>query len=402
MSRASADRTPSTVAIVGVSGLAVGLGAAAVNTVGYLTPFIRDDLDIGRGLIGAVSSTFFAATGVASFLLPWLAVRLGTRRTLVATLALIAGGVALAAGVGALLTLFVYAALAGVSYSLITITTNSAVGAAMPLRRRASGLTAKTAGGPVVSSCFALAAGALAPTIGWRGVLGILGGFALLAAALSLRTFGDRRPEIATPALGGDGRGSGLGSAVLLLAASGFFLDAGALPTFAWLVEFLRDEVGLSSGGAGVVTAVSTASGVVGMMAVAVLSDRLGPDRRLSLLTATLLFTALACLVMLTATEDRLAPIFAAAIVAIVMFTGAVGLLHAAIVDLAPDSVEQATGIVMTGFYLGGLLSPLGFGLLVDASGYDLAWGVSAAVLGAGTVTSGLATWLGARRVPTV
>jgi predicted MFS family arabinose efflux permease len=388
--------------IVGVSGLAVGLGAASVNTVGYLTPFIRDDLDIGRGLIGAVSSTFFAATGVSSFVLPWLAVRLGTRRTLVATLALIAGGVAMAAGVGGLPTLFVYATLAGLSYSLITITTNSAVGAAMPLRLRASGLTAKTAGGPVVSACFALAAGALAPTIGWRGVLGILGGFALLAAALSLRTFGDRRPEIATPALGGDDGASGPGRAVLLLAASGFFLDAGALPTFAWLVEFLRDEVGLSSGGAGVVTAVSTASGVVGMMAVAVLSDRLGPDRRLGLLTATLLFTALACLVMLTATQDRLAPIFAAAIVAIVMFTGAVGLLHAAIVDLAPDAVEQATGIVMTGFYLGGLLSPLGFGLLVDVSGYDLAWGVSAAVLGAGTVTSALATWLGARRVATV
>jgi predicted MFS family arabinose efflux permease len=391
-----ANRAPTTAAIVAVSAFAVGLGAASVNTLGFLTPFIRDDLDISRRLVGAVSSTFFAATGIASFTLPGIAVRLGTRRTLGATLALIAGGVALASGSGSLGALFVYAALAGAAYSLITITTNSAVGAAMSLRHRASGLTAKTAGGPIVSASFALAAGALSPSIGWRGVLGILGGLAVVAGAVSLRTFGDARPEITTLALGG---GAGAHQrAVLLLAMVGFMLNAGALPTFTWLLPFLRDEVGLSSGSAGAITAVSTASGMVGMMAVAALSDRLGPRRRLGLLTATVLVTGVACLVMLSAAHGRIAPIFTAAIVGIVMFTGAVGLLHAAVVDVAPNAVEHATGVVMAGFYFGGLLSPLGFGYLVDISGYDLAWGVSSSILGLGTLICLLAAGVSARR----
>ena len=53
----------------------------------------------------------------------------------------------------------------------------------------------------------------------------------------------------------------------------------------------------------------------------------------------------------------------------------AVGSMHAAVVDRAPHAVQRATGITMTGYYLGALAGPVGFGALVDwLDTYTWAW----------------------------
>ena len=47
----------------------------------------------------------------------------------------------------------------------------------------------------------------------------------------------------------------------------------------------------------------------------------------------------------------------------------AIGTMHACVVDKAPFSVSRATGITMTGYYLGALASPALFGFVVDWTG---------------------------------
>jgi predicted MFS family arabinose efflux permease len=380
--------------IIAMGATAFGLGAVAVNSVGYLAPAIQDDLDIGRGMVGAVSSVFFATSGLSSLVLPPVAVRLGTRITVAVSLAAISLGATFAALSGTLISLFAFTALGGCAHALITMATNSAVAAAVPLRRRALGLTTKTAGGPLLSAVYALVAGILVTSLGWRGVVATTAGLALLGAVAAIRVF---EPVPVQVARRQTTERTALPRVVLLLAASGFLIGAGAQPLFTWLLPFLRDEVDLSSSTAGVVTAVATASGVIGMITVAVMSDRLGTHLRLVVLSATIAMGAMATATMIFATPGRVGMVFVAAIIGIISYTGAIGVLHTATVDVAPHAVERASGAVMAGFYIGGWLAPFGFGLLADAGGYDLAWACASGALVVATILAAAAI-AGSRR----
>jgi MFS family permease len=89
--------------------------------------------------------------------------------------------------------------------------------------------------------------------------------------------------------------------------------------------------------------------------------------------------------------------VFASAAIGIVAYAGAIGVMHAAIVDLAPHAVEQASGVVLTGFYLGAWSSPFLFGVVADGPGFRAAWLMSAgALVGAGATFAGAVA--GARR----
>ena len=71
-------------------------------------------------------------------------------------------------------------------------------------------------------------------------------------------------------------------------------------------------------------------------------------------------------------------------IVGVAVQLAVIGTMHAALVDRAPHAVATATGITMTGYYLGALVSPVGFGALVDATGsYSWGWFVLACMLAA-------------------
>ena len=49
------------------------------------------------------------------------------------------------------------------------------------------------------------------------------------------------------------------------------------------------------------------------------------------------------------------------------------------LVDVAPLAMGRASGITMTGYYLGALIAPVLFGALADGPGYSAAWSVCAA-----------------------
>ncbi len=180
-----------------------------------------------------------------------------------------------------------------------------------------------------------------------------------------------------------------------------FLLIAGTQPLFSWVVPYLRDGLDVSLGAAGRIASVGAATGVVVMIAVASRSDRLGPGNRVP--TIVMLCSVCAAGGLLLALGTR-----AGVVVGTLGFVGgavsqlaAIGLLHASIVDVAPDAVGRGSGVAMTGYYLGALVAPWLFGFLVDRSGgFVTPWLVCAgSCIAAAVVVSGCRRIAVARRV---
>ncbi|HSO51064.1 MAG TPA: MFS transporter, partial [Acidimicrobiia bacterium] len=74
-------------------------------------------------------------------------------------------------------------------------------------------------------------------------------------------------------------------------------------------------------------------------------------------------------------------PLAAATILLFAAGWGWPGLLTFAIVSRSPQAPALAAGIVASGQFGGGIFGPLGFGLLVEATSYRVAWLAGAALL---------------------
>ena len=67
------------------------------------------------------------------------------------------------------------------------------------------------------------------------------------------------------------------------------------------------------------------------------------------------------------------------------------GLFHLAMVRTNPSAPGAATGITMTGNFIGAVCGPLLFGLLVEATGYGWAWRFAAVTSGAAAAVMAVA-----------
>jgi predicted MFS family arabinose efflux permease len=352
---------------------------------GLMSPVLQDDLRVSRAAVGLLVGLFFGATGLGSRTGGALVDRLGARATVTADLVVVAACAGTAALLGHYGVLLVASVIAGFGYALCITGTNVAVAAAVPVTRRARALTVKTAGIPAQVAIGSLLGPSLGERFGWRAVMG---GVAVVAAAVALLASATL-PRGGTVERAAD-RGP-LPSGFVRFPIACFLLIAGTQPLFSWVVPYLRDAAGLSLTAAGRLAAVGSALGVVVMIAVASRSDRLGPGNRVP--TIVVLCGACAVGGVLLAAGTR-----AGVIVGAIGFVGgavsqlaAIGLLHASIVDVAPDAVGRGSGVAMTGYYLGALVAPWLFGFLVDRSGgFVTPWLVCAgSCVAAATVVSG-------------
>ena len=86
------------------------------------------------------------------------------------------------------------------------------------------------------------------------------------------------------------------------------------------------------------------------------------------------------------------------AVIGISVQLATIGTMHATVVDHAAGSVARATGVTMTGYYIGALASPAAFGALADVTG-TFAWSWLATVI---LLLLAIPTWALAARVPIV
>jgi predicted MFS family arabinose efflux permease len=380
----------SAVAVVAVSAAAVGAGSAMGFMYGFVAPALRDDLGIGRTEVGLLVSVYFGATGVASAWGGRLTDRIGARRAVRADMVLVTTMALASALAPGYLALLVLGALAGSGYALANAGTNRAVGIAVPVQRRGFALNVKTTGVPLLVAVGALAGVPLADAVGWRWPFVAI---AVIAAVTAVATSAVLPAGTIAVADGGSGV---VPAGFWRFPVACFLLLVGSQPLYSWSVSYLVDERAMADGAAGAVIAVASLAGVASMLSVGRLSDRLGPHSRRPAVAVLTAATGVVTAGLALGTALPLGALVLLLVVGVAAQLSAIGTMHAAIVDVAPAAIGRASGITMTGYYLGALVAPVLFGALTDAVGYSTAWTVSAACCFAGGAAFAWTTTIGA------
>lgn len=354
-----------------IGALALQLAFGIVFAWGVVAPLVQKHDHWPRLLLAAVFSATPVGYGIGTVAGGRLADRLAPRRLCWASLGLLAAGFALAFGAPSGLTFVVgYAGLA------LGVGGGVALTAAVAALNRALPGGAGTAGG-LASAVYATSAifqapliAALAPRLGWRGTLAVVGsGVAVAAAGLLLLM----PPQPAQPGDASNAPGVMRSAPVwtgTLLAFCGATFGAFA-------VVNLPGAVGPAlAGGAALTLALGNASG---RLLGGLLADRLGVARVVAMVFALDLAAALA---LFAGAGPAVA--LAAALGAGLALGADAGCLSRVGRDAAPGRPHAAFGMVFAGFAAGAFAGPL-VGALVRS---PLDWLATAAPAALGLVIS--------------
>lgn len=369
------------------------VGAVSVALVGTLPVFLTGALavQIGRDLafgptrLGLASGAFFGAAAVGSALMGRLAERIGPGRAMRAAAlssAVLQASLALTPGYPALLVSLTFAGLAN---ALAQVGANLLLARGIRPDRQGWALALKQAGVPGGTLLGGLAVPLIAVTVGWRWayVVGALGALAAMAAVpVAAVAPGGRRT-------GGRQGDVPLGPLVLLAVAVGF--AAAANGTLATFVVSAGVAAGLGESAAGLVLTLGSATGISMRLLAGARADRRG-GRHLPVVSVLLLGGAVGYLLL---APGAVVTHLLGALVAFGSGWAWPGLFNLAVVRLNPSAPAAATGITQTGVYVGALAGPVIFGIVVDHSGYGLAWTLAA--LSSAGAAAGVV--LGRRRV---
>ena len=378
--------------VVAVSALCLGLGASLGFIPGFIATTLRDDLGISRGQVGLLVSLHFGCTGLGSILGGRLTEAFGARIVIVADMVIVAVAAAFGAAIGSYWALLVVAVAAGAAYSLVNAGTNVAIGRSVPATQRTMAMSIKTAGVPLMAVVAAGAGPFVAAEFGWRVILVATACLAGAASVLATVTFHDDRPTSVTPRTK-----AALPPGFHWFPIGAFLLIAGSQPLYSWTVAYLEQSLDASPVLAGGISAGASACGVMIMIASARVADREGPEARLRRLIMLIAINCASTLLVLAGAWIGVAVVAVGVVIGIGVQLAAIGTMHAAVVDRAPRAVARATGVTMTGYYIGALASPAAFGALVDATDtFAWGWGVTAALL-----VVAVPVWALAGRTPT-
>ena len=384
---------PGVTSIVAICTVAVGLGATLGFVPGYVATQLQADFDISRARVGLLISVFFGATGLGSILGGRLTDRLGARRVVAADLTLVAACSATGAWADSYAVLLVMSVISGAGYAWANAGTNLVIARHIPARRRTVAMSVKTAGVPGMAGLAAALATPAASRWSWHAVWWSIALVSLLAAVVAWTMLDDDRPAAGVLA-----SNSPLPRGFWWFPVAAFLLVGGSQPFFSWLVPYLEEGLELSAGSAGAIASVATGVGLIHLVVNGVVDDRRGPRHRVVRIAVFAGVAAAGGCAVASGLKLGPAPVAVGAAVGLAAQLAAIGTMHAALVDRAPRAVARATGVTMTGYYLGALVSPFGFGALVDATGsYGWAWLAMSAAL-----VASVPAWLMCSRVPVV
>ncbi|WP_420620890.1 MFS transporter [Candidatus Poriferisocius sp.] len=371
-SQANAGRGP---AVVAASMLALGIGSSLGFFPGYFVAAVRDDLGISRAQVGLLVSLHFGCTGLGSIIGARITEKIGTRAAVIVDQLMVAVAAWAAALLDSYAALVGAAVFAGFGYALANAATNEAVAAAVPETRRTLALSAKTSGVPMIALISAVLVPWASDRWSWNLILMIAGTVAAANVLISSAIIPDIR---AARHRTRDGA-SILPRGFWWFAVSAFFLVGSSQPLFSWAVPYLDEGLGTSKPVAGAIAGAAAGLGAVCMSLTALRADYLGRTRRVPLIVGLCSILTAANLVVMSGLTLGLVVATIGLLIGFVAQLAAIGIMHAAVVDRAPHAVARATGVTMTGYYMGALATPVSFGALVDWLGtYSWAWLVMA------------------------
>ncbi len=352
--------------------LALGIGSSLGFFPGYFVAAVRDDLGISRAQVGLLVSLHFGCTGLGSIIGARITEKIGTRAAVVADQLIVAVAAWTAALLDSYAALLGAAVFAGFGYALTNAATNEAVAAAVPETRRTLALSAKTSGVPTMALISAILVPWASDRWSWNLILMIGGTIAAASALVASAVIPDIRSSFR---LRSQRQGPVLPRGFWWFAVSAFFLVGSSQPLFSWAVPYLDEGLGTSKPVAGAIAGIAAGLGAVCMSLTALRADYLGRTRRVPLIVGLCLVLTASILLTMSGLTLGLAVATIGLFAGLIVQLAAIGIMHAAVVDRAPQAVARATGVTMTGYYMGALATPVSFGALVDWLGtYTWAW----------------------------
>lgn len=358
------------VALLGVWLVYAAFGATAASLAPLLTE-IRDDLGVDNATLGLILGAWPLTYLFSAIPCGLILDRIGPRMGLLIASLVIAASAALRGVAEDPITLLAAVALFGLGGPLISVGAPKLIASIFvgPARATAMGLYVT---GPSVGAIATLAftASHLLPLAGdWRGVMMLHAGLAAVSGLIWLACAAiGQVPHVRTE------QGSGGLQAIkrilrapavpiVLLMGTGIFYINHALNN--WLPEVLRDK-GMDAIQAGNWAAVPA---IVGLVASVTIPRFATPDRRLAVLASIIVAAVIGSLLLQLAPGPGMyGGLVLLGVARGAMITIAILLLVEA-PSVPPDRVGVASGLFFTAAEVGGVLGPLTFGALEDATG---------------------------------
>ena len=353
------------------------MGASLGFIPGFLATVLSEDLDVSRGKIGLIVGIYFGSTGIGSIPAGRLTDKFGARKVATVNMLLVAGASLGIAFFDSYATWIIGSVVGGMGYALGNTSTNVAIGHAVPIERRALAMSVKTSGVPLMATVAAATAPWAANVWQWERILVFNALAAAITGVFTYFILDDDRSETTT-----GGIANPLPKDFYWFGIAAFLLIGGSQPLYSWTVSYLEESLGSPASLSGGIMAFASFTGVIVMICNGVWADKLGTLKRIPLIMILLTASALSVCLVILGTVAGTSIVIIGLTLGVSTQLAAIGTMHAAVIDKAPKSVGKATGITMTGYYLGALVTPAGFGLLVDISDtYIYSWLGTLAIL---------------------
>ena len=347
-------------------------GTLPVFLTGALSVQIRASLHLNKAATGFLVALFFASATVTSLTSGRLAEKIGSEMVMKVATAL-AGinliGITLFAS--SFLWMAVFLAIAGMSNGALQPSVNMFVAGAIPPSRQGFAFGIKQAAIPTATLLAGLAVPLVALTIGWRFAYLAAGIFAfVISFAIPKRTMGHVRLPSSVSA------SEDFSVAPLVMLAFAMALGAGAANAMgAYLVENAV-HVGFNPGDAGLLVVIGSISGLIARL----YSGHRADQRSHGHFKVTAAMVGIGAVGYFMFASQAVIFLIPATVVGYAAGWGWNGLYNFAVVKNHPNAPGRATGITQSGAYVGSVVGPIAFGIVVQDVSFSAAW-VGAAVL---------------------
>jgi MFS family permease len=350
----------------------ITLAAVPVFLLGALAVFIRDELQFDETHLGIAASLYYLASAVSAAPGGRIVERLGEQRGIaVAATGTSAAMLALAVLADSWADVVACMLLAGFANGFALPATNLGLARRIPAGRRGIAFGVKQSAGTLATLVSGTAVPILALTVGWRWAFAAAG-----AAGLPLIAWGLRGRSSSPASAVRERHPIPVGPLVVLAVAGACGVVAGSS-----LASFYVESAvaqGIFSGTAGVVLAVGSVVGVAGRVGWGWVGDHCG-SAEFRVMSGLLAAGALGFVLLGGATSE--ARLLLATLLIFGMGWAWPGLFNFAVSERIPAAPAAATGVIGTGLFAGGIVGPVGFGLLVEQTSYRYAWSAVAATL---------------------
>ncbi|MGX1809512.1 MFS transporter [Nocardia sp. NPDC055321] len=348
------------------------------TVINFALPAIGDELDLDHTELGLLVSVFFLAYAIAQVPGGLLADRYGSIKIGVIGLlawSIFTGLTALAWSFSALLAMrFLFGLVQGVfpAAALKALSERT-----LPEQRTtASGWT--NSSNAVGILLAAVIAGIMLPTLGWRAMFALISVLGLGVIVAWRRWMPEPLPQQELPVTdrppAADRRAVLFSPALLGFAAIFFGYDVLVWGVTAWTPTFLHEGRGISMTLVAVAAVPSTLAAAAGVVIGARMSDRLGGRPRV-IVVPSMVFTAVMLLV-LPRLEWFPAFVVAGTVMSLVAGLAFMPAFSVPLRALPSAYMGAASGVIIFGGQLAGVVSPLAFGIVTDHLSYTSAFAV--------------------------